>query len=99
MSQLVTLKEAEQIAAAIGTNIGGGVKRIYVIRYPVGPFAAPEDGEKKFFHFDFKNGARGYNAGLIKDLMNRFPLTWPVNLKGEVDRDANTEPMPWEVEE
>jgi hypothetical protein len=91
-SQLVTLKEAEEIASQL-TGIGGGVlpfnddpekSGIYIPPYG-GPYTAPEDGEKKFYHFRFRNGAEGFNAGLVKALQRQFRASWPLMLAGEVN--------------
>jgi hypothetical protein len=93
MSQFVTLEEAKRLAKELG-NIGGGVlpyneydselSGIYVPEY-IGPFATPEQGEKKFFHFRFRNGASGFNAGLVKRTMEYSPTRWPVMIATEVN--------------
>lgn len=92
MSQFVTLDEAKRLAKELGT-IGGGVlpynqfdselSGIYIPEYN-GPFATPEAGEKKFYHFRFRNGASGFNAGLVKRTMEYAPTRWPMMIAAEV---------------
>jgi hypothetical protein len=81
-NQLSTLEEAKAIAAKVGA-IGGGVDDIYVPE--VGPFALSANGPAKFHHFRFKNGAEGFNVGLIRMFMQLFPSRWPLMLATEVD--------------
>ena len=106
MSQFVTLEVAKQIAKALG-QIGGGVlpytedprtSGIYIPEY-AGPFPTPADGEKKFFHFRFRNGASGFNAGLVAATMEYAPTRWPMMMELEVTREANKPRMPWESED
>ncbi len=95
-SQFVTLEEAKRIATALGT-IGGGVlpykadipeeSGIYIPEY-YGPFATPVDGEKKFYHLRFRNGADGFNAGLVKATMEYSPTRWPLMVATEVNASA-----------
>jgi hypothetical protein len=91
-TQFVTLAEAMDIAKQLGA-IGGGVlpynaddseaSGIYIPEYS-GPFATPEDGERKFYHLRFRNGAEGFNAGLVKGTMAYAPTRWPVMIATEV---------------
>lgn len=95
-NQFVTLEQAKKVAKELGA-IGGGVppynqddsetSGIYVADY-VGPFATPEEGERKFFHIRFRNGADGFNAGLIKRTMEYSPTRWPLMLALEVNAAA-----------
>lgn len=84
MSQFVTHDDAKAIALQLAT-IGGGVlpehpdqsvSGIYIPDY--GPFPTPSQGEAKFYHFRFRNGASGLNAGLVKGIMQTFPTRWPL---------------------
>jgi hypothetical protein len=94
MSQFVTLEEAKRLAKELG-NIGGGVlpfnefdseiSGIYIPEYIGGPFGTPEQGEKKFYHFRFRNGANGFNAGLVKRTMEYAPTRWPAMIATEVN--------------
>ncbi len=94
MTQYTTLDEAKSIAKQLGA-MGGGVapfdadsaetSGIYVPEYCGGPFQTPQDGERKFFHIRFRNGADGFNAGLIKSTMAIFPTRWPLMISSEVD--------------
>ena len=91
-TQFVTLAEAMDIAKQLGT-IGGGVlpfnaddsetSGIYIPEY-FGPFATPEEGERKFYHLRFRNGAEGFNAGLVKRTMEYAPSRWPAMIAAEV---------------
>lgn len=95
-SQFVTLEDAKKIANELG-SIGGGVmpfnaddpesSGIYIADY-VGPFATPEAGERKFYHFRFRNGADGFNAGLVKRTMEYAPTRWPLMIATEVNAAA-----------
>ena len=85
-NQLATIDEAKQIAKELGT-IGGGVAAIEIPQY-FGPFAAPEDGDKKFYHFRFQNGADGFNVGLVRCTMQIFPSRWPLMVATEVNAAA-----------
>lgn len=58
---------------------------IYIPSYIGGPFATPSNGDAKFFHFRFVNGAEGFNAGLIKATMAYSPTRWPLMLALEVE--------------
>lgn len=97
MTQFTTLEEAKRIARELGA-IGGGVlpydandnerSGIYIAEY-YGPFATPQEGEKKFYHFRFRNGAEGFNAGLVKRTMEYAPTRWPLMLATEVNAAAN----------
>lgn len=51
------------------------VPGIYVPPWESGPHAdpVPSDGNKKFLHYRFKNGAEGMNVGLIIDKFSRYP--------------------------
>jgi hypothetical protein len=82
-NQLATLDEAKAIAAKLG-SIGGGVADIYIPEY-FGPFAAPEQGDRKFYHFKFKNGADGFNVGLIRTTMQYSPSRWLMMIATEVN--------------
>lgn len=98
-TQFVTLDEAKKLAKELAT-IGGGVlpynpedperSGIYIADY-TGPFATPEDGERKFFHFRFRNGASGFNAGLVKRTMEYSPTRWPLMIATEVNAAAHHE--------
>lgn len=57
---------------------------IYIPAY-IGPFATPEQGDKKFYHFRFRNGASGFNAGLVKRTMEYAPTRWPIMIATEVN--------------
>ncbi len=41
------------------------------------PFDTPSQGDKKFYHFRFRNGAEGVNAALVKATMMMCPTRWP----------------------
>ncbi len=97
MSQYTTIEEAKSLAKALG-DIGGGVlpyipaaqdrdnkSGIYIPEYLSGPFMTPSDGKRKFYHFRFKNGGDGFNAGLIKATMAFAPTRWPVMIALEVN--------------
>lgn len=73
-NQLATIEEAKAIALQLGPA-GNGVKDIYIPEYG-GPYTVPENGNSKFYHFRFNNGADGFNAGLIRTLMRQCPTTW-----------------------
>lgn len=99
MSQFVTLKEAKLIADQLTVaNIGRGVppynanepdkSGIYIPEYN-GPFATPEDGERKFYHIRFRNGAEGFNAGLLAQTMRYAPTRWPLMIATEVNDAAS----------
>ena len=93
MSQFVTLEDAKKIAKALG-EIGGGVapynadlpdeSGIYIPDY-VGPFATPQEGGRKFYHLRFRNGAEGFNCGLVKATMEYSPTRWPLMIATEVN--------------
>ena len=82
-NQLATMEEAVLIARELST-VGGGVVETYVPEY-AGPYAAPQDGDKKFLHFRFGNGAEGFNVGLIRTTMKMFPMSWPMMVAAEVN--------------
>jgi hypothetical protein len=82
-NQLATTEEAKKIAAELA-NIGGGVVETYVPEYQ-GPFSPPENGQAKFLHFRFANGADGFNVGLIRAFMQYSPLRWPLMIGAEVE--------------
>lgn len=82
-NQLATLAECAQISALLG-KLGGGVTSTYIPEYD-GPYAAPEDGDAKFYHFAFADGASGFNAGLIRTLMKQCPTTWPIMVATEIN--------------
>ena len=82
-NQLATREEAQQIAQALG-SIGGGVVDTYIPEYG-GPFTAPENGEAKFYHIQFANGAEGFNVGLIRAFMQYSPMRWPTMIATEVE--------------
>jgi hypothetical protein len=48
-------------------------------------FQTPEQGDHKFYHFRFRNGAEGFNAGLVKTFMQIFPTRWPLMIGTEVN--------------
>lgn len=85
--QLATIDEAKAIAAKLGV-IGGGVTDTYIPEY-LGPYAAPENGTAKFYHFRFKNGADGFNVGLVRTTMQIFPSRWPLMISTEVEASAH----------
>jgi hypothetical protein len=94
-TQFLTLAEAKKVAKDIG-DIGGGVlpcsddpetSGIYIPEYN-GPFATPQDGDRKFYHLRFRNGAEGFNAGLVKRTMEYAPTRWPLMLATEVNAAA-----------
>jgi hypothetical protein len=87
MNELTTIEEAKALAAKLG-SIGGGVAEIYVPEY-LGPFATPQNGDSKFHHFKFHNGAGGFNAGLIRNLMLCFPSRWLLMIATEVNTTAS----------
>lgn len=86
-NQLSTIDEAKAIAAKLG-GIGGGVSDIYIPEF-VGPYATPGNGDAKFYHLRFHNGAEGFNAGLIRTTMQFFPSRWPLMISTEVNTSAN----------
>lgn len=94
---LTTRKEAEGIAAQL-TAIGLTVTEIYIPQFTNGPFPTPQDGDKKFYHFRFLNGASGFNAGQIRWTMLCCPGRWPIMITEEVAREAGKPRMPWESE-
>jgi hypothetical protein len=73
-NQLSTMAETKAIAVQLG-SAGGGVRDTYIPEY-AGPWAAPEIGDSKFYHYRFANGAEGYNVGLIRTLMKQCPSSW-----------------------
>ncbi len=81
-NQLSTPAEAAEIARKLGL-LGGGVIRTYVPEYG-GPFAPPESGDSKFLHFDFANGASGFNVGLVRAFMDYAPFQWPTMIASEL---------------
>ena len=81
-NQLSTLAEAKAIALQLG-SAGNGVKDIYIPEYE-GPWAVPEIGDSKFYHFRFNNGAEGFNAGLIRTLMKQCPTSWLIMVITEI---------------
>lgn len=94
--QLATLDEAKAIATQLAT-IGGGIKPItddpatsgiYLPQYG-GPYAAPEDGDSKFYFFRFENGADGFNVGLVRTTMQVFPSRWLMMVSTEVNAAAS----------
>lgn len=61
---------------------------IYIPTY-IGPFATPRDGdEKRFYHLRFRNGADGFNIGLVKRTMEYAPTRWPMMIAAEVAAEA-----------
>lgn len=97
MTQYTTLDEAKTIAKQL-SEIGGGVlpynsddsdaSGIYIPEYLQGPFATPTDGDRKFYHFRFRNGADGINAGLVKAIMQMCPTRWPMMIAIDVNAAA-----------
>jgi hypothetical protein len=63
---------------------------IYIPAYTTGPFATPQQGDSKFYHFRFENGAEGFNVGLIKATMAFSPTRWPLMLALEVNAEAHS---------
>jgi hypothetical protein len=61
---------------------------IYIPVYVTGPFPTPGDGDRKFYHFRFANGAEGFNAGLVAGTMAFSPTRWPVMIAAEVNAEA-----------
>ena len=88
--QLATIEEAKDIAAKLGT-IGGGVVDIYVPRM-LGPYALPDTGTSKWYHFKFRNGAEGINVGLVRGTMQMFPSRWPMMMAIDVSHTVNFNP-------
>lgn len=82
-NQLATVQEAAEIANQLGA-IGGGVIDTYIPQYE-GPFQPPAEGDAKFLHFRFLNGADGFNVGLIRAFMQYSPLRWPLMVGAEVE--------------
>lgn len=74
-NQFITFEDAVKVKGQLG-HIGGGVTDIYVPKYG-GPFQSGEIGDAKFLHFDFANGAKGLNVGLIALTIRNNPYTWP----------------------
>lgn len=56
---------------------------IYIPQYA--QFATPQQGDQKFYHLRFRNGAEGFNAGLVKATMTIFPTRWPIMIATEVN--------------
>lgn len=73
-NQLATMEQAQAISKQL-SGVGGGVKDIYIPEYG-GPYVVPELGNSKFYHLRFKDGAEGFNVGLIRTLMHQCPTTW-----------------------
>ena len=86
-NQFATIEEAKAIATKLGV-IGGGVADTY-IPDNYGPFATPENGTAKFYHFRFHNGAAGFNVGLVRTTMLYYPSRWPLMISTEVNAVAN----------
>src|ERR1700738_4104645 len=63
---------------------------IYIPAYTTGPFATPQAGDKKFYHLRFRNGAEGFNAGLVKATMAFSPSRWPLMIALEVNAAAHS---------
>ena len=87
-NQFATLEEAKAIAAKL-TSVGGGVADIYVAEM-VGPFSAATIGDARFYHFRFRNGADGFNVGLIRTMMQSNPSRWPLMLAAEVNSASSS---------
>lgn len=89
-NQLSTESEAAAIAKQLtDLNIGGGVAETYIPEYG-GPYVPPSDGDRKFYHFKFVNGADGFNVGLVRAFMQYSPVRWPMMLATEVDAAAKS---------
>lgn len=76
--QLVTIDQANAIAATIG-SLGGGVKSIYLNPYS-GPYESPVSGAAALYEFTFASGPTNLSAGLIWADMRSSPYTWPAML-------------------
>jgi len=85
-NQLATMDEAKAIVKQLG-ELGGGVREIYIPEYG-GPYSVPEMGNSKFYHLRFKDGAEGFNVGLIRTLKRQCPTTWLNMLTTEVINQA-----------
>jgi len=92
-SHFITKADADAIVKALG-DIGGGVDKLYIPPYWGIP--TPEIGDAKFYHIRFKNGADGFNVGLIRQTMSFFPTRWPAMVDAEVRAVANSPKFPWE---
>ena len=98
--QLSTETECKQIADKLG-YIGGGVEEWYVPRW-IAFFdsinnwfhsspeiqSGPEAERQRHWHFRFKNGAEGFNVGLIRETIKNNPNSWPVMISSEVNSAA-----------
>jgi hypothetical protein len=89
--EFVSKEQADEVVGILNEErVGGGVKRLYEIKYPNGPFSAPAG----FFHVDFKNGAKGHNVGLMRKWLGFgwMPRWWGLQiLKVDVARNAQPE--------
>jgi hypothetical protein len=94
-NQLATVDEAKEIAKELGA-IGGGVVDTYVPEYG-GPYVPPANGNAKFLHFRFANGAEGFNVGLIRAFMQNSPMNWPLMIATEVNKKSSVT-LPKEVD-
>jgi len=63
-------------------NVDPNRSGIYIPVYCGTP--TPQQGDRKFYHLRFRNGADGFNAGLVKATMTIFPTRWPVMVGTEV---------------
>jgi hypothetical protein len=61
---------------------------IYIVEFQ-GPYATPQDGDRKFYHFRFANGAAGINAGLVRRMMQFSPTRWPLMMANDVNQAAS----------
>lgn len=62
MNQLSTIEQAQIMAQLLANASGVAVTKIFIPEYD-GGFAAPAQGDSKFYHIQFANGSV-VNAGL-----------------------------------
>lgn len=71
---------------------------VYIPEYAGGsPVPTPADGQNKFYHFRFRNGAEGINAGLVRDAIAYSPVFWPQMIASSVNAAARVpveKPLP-----
>lgn len=70
-SQLTTRAQAENVARELS---GFGKPEIFIPSYG-GPYEAPEDGDRKFFHLVWPNGFT-VNVGLVLASKIMRPYSW-----------------------
>lgn len=79
-SQFTTEAQAKAVVEKL--KFFGLDMEIFIPEY-AGPFAVPTDGDKSFYHIKFSNG-KAMNAGLLKEFIERFPVSWQAMIGAEL---------------